>query len=330
MVATIGHREGKVLAVDRNVLLLYLRDLRDLEFAKNRIDEMMRQERYNYETKKKQLAKMDFWNVEPMENPWTPMRIVLILLLGVLMIPFAYGLMFGEVTKKELYDEPRSALFWGKGIRYYSVPLWQDDVLRTIFIGAIVGLALLIGLVVLATLAQKHMYNRTVKNALTHNRDEGIRVARNQQEAEQLQTRWDEFIKSAQSEYKTVCSLLDKEYSLNIIPQQFRNLASIIYIYDYMSTSRESLSDTLLHGHIESGVQRILEKLDTIIHQNQAIIFQGRIAEAQNREIIDQNTRIIDSSRRIEENMRDAVYYQEIVANYSKANAYFALATYLQ
>ncbi len=66
--------------------------------------------------------------------------------------------------------------------------------------------------------------------------------------------------------------LLEEAYSFNLIPLQFRELPYIIYIYDYVSTSQQTLENALLHSHIEKAVKQITAKLDVIIAQNMQVI----------------------------------------------------------
>lgn len=65
---------------------------------------------------------------------------------------------------------------------------------------------------------------------------------------------------------KKVEQLLTDYYSLNIIPKQYRNIQSIMYIYDYMQSSQEDLRDALFSNQINEGINKIVEKLDTIIN----------------------------------------------------------------
>lgn len=97
-----------------------------------------------------------------------------------------------------------------------------------------------------------------------------------------------------------------------------------------MSSSQENLKDTLIHEHMENGIQRILKKLDYIIEQNQEIIFHNRILEADNEKIIKQNKGMLSTLKQTEINTEMAAQYAEISANYSKVNTFFSCANYLK
>lgn len=57
--------------------------------------------------------------------------------------------------------------------------------------------------------------------------------------------KWKERVGFLEREKARLASLLEKNYDLNIIPIQYRNIASICYIYDYMSISNVSLEEAL-------------------------------------------------------------------------------------
>ena len=57
--------------------------------------------------------------------------------------------------------------------------------------------------------------------------------------------KWKERVGFLEREKARLASLLEKNYDLNIIPIQYRDIASICYIYDYMSISNVSLEEAL-------------------------------------------------------------------------------------
>ena len=86
---------------------------------------------------------------------------------------------------------------------------------------------------------------------------------------------------------------LDEAYKLNIIPLPFRNIEGIYYLFDYLSTSKETLSNALLHANIDS----IKQKLKEVIKIQSDIL----LVQAQNNIIMyEQNQQIIDSMQNIE------------------------------
>ena len=130
---------------------------------------------------------------------------------------------------------------------------------------------------------------------IEHNKNEDIRLEKNQQLINEILIKKDDYEKYMKGQYVTVSNLLNDYYNMNLLPNPYRNLASVYYIYDYMSSSQESLQDTFVHEHMENGIQRIISKLDYIIEQNEQIIFSNRILESQNESIKQQNCNMLSS-----------------------------------
>ena len=88
-----------------------------------------------------------------------------------------------------------------------------------------------------------------------------------------MKSNWKKKETYIQSEYRKVYEL-KRIIMIRIFWQNhIETLPALIYIYDYISTSSASLSETLLHEHIDYGIKKNSRKrLDYIIKQNQAII----------------------------------------------------------
>lgn len=134
-----------------------------------------------------------------------------------------------------------------------------------------------------------------------------------------------------------VTALLEDAYSLNILARPYRNLSSIYYIYDYMSTSQATLEETFMHERMENGFQRIEKKLDIIIEQNEEIIFTSRRIEANTAKTVEQTKEMLgtlqkslESQLRTEQNVLEAAQYAAISATYSRTTAFYAEADYLK
>ena len=166
------------------------------------------------------------------------------------------------------------------------------------------------------------------------NRQEKERSERERQSKQALDTYWNQQSQFYEQQYRIAQSLLDSFYNMNIIPVQYRNLAAICYIYDYISTSRESLTSALLSQQIDSGIKRIEARLVEIVDALEEQIYETRClrgeAHRSNQRQIEQNTRMLESLRQTEQNTQRAAQYAELGSNYSRANAFFSLATYLK
>ena len=144
------------------------------------------------------------------------------------------------------------------------------------------------------------------------NRDDELRKLKNHQKQREAYF---------QSELNRIDSILKDFWNMNIIPNRYRNLPSIIWIYDWMSSSQETLESTLMHAHIEEGIQRIEKKMDQIIDKIEESIRETRLLNERTSSIISQNQSMLASLERTERNTSIAAEYSQLSANYNKANA---------
>ncbi|MCD7890491.1 MAG: hypothetical protein LUG26_01565 [Ruminococcus sp.] len=106
---------------------------------------------------------------------------------------------------------------------------------------------------------------------------------------------------------------LQKAYSLNIIPLQFRNIQGIYYLYDYISTSNQGLSEALMQCNLDA----IKQKLDNVIRLQGAAIVQQAQANAQ---LYQQNQQILATAQATMNNTAIAAKYAQISAINSKVS----------
>lgn len=139
--------------------------------------------------------------------------------------------------------------------------------------------------------------------------------------------------KGISAELEKFESVLENAYSINIIPQQFRNIYAIHYLSTFIDTSNESLATAMIHLDLNS----IINKLDKIIEQQKEIIINQRIQEAQNLMLLKQNQEYLkklDSIERKTESIADSAYnssvYAQIAASNAEASALIGLANYLK
>ena len=86
--------------------------------------------------------------------------------------------------------------------------------------------------------------SRKRDEAQKNNAREEKRIADNQELINQVKSNWKKKETYIQSEYRKVYELKKNYYDQNILAKPYRNLPALIYIYDYMSTSSASLSET--------------------------------------------------------------------------------------
>lgn len=276
--------------MNRDAFLLYLKDLRDLEFAKNAIIATYNREKGNFNNQASQLQQTNYHRPDDLGEH-------VVGLIASIVIFFLCSLIVVKV----------------------HIPLLSIiiNILCTLFAAACVFCFFLC----LFYLIRSAINNHQVR---THNQEEDAIAAEHQKQLSVLRNVWNRQAASLQKQLNKVDSLLEHGYSLNIIPSPYRNLASMYYIYDYMSSSQASFEDTLLHEHMENGIQRILSKLDTIIAQNEQVILQNRRQEAHNQQMIQRTDQMLSSLARTEQNSEKSAHYNQINAQHTKTLAFFA------
>lgn len=121
------------------------------------------------------------------------------------------------------------------------------------------------------------------------------------------------------NEIKSLNNLLTETYSINIIPRQFRNLVGVYYLYDYMSTSQESLQSALLNYN----VNKINIRMDKMIEQQSDMIIQQYVTNSRLEAMQNQNHRIMRQLSNIEQNSEITAKYSAITAANAKAITFF-------
>ena len=108
-------------------------------------------------------------------------------------------------------------------------------------------------------------------NNLVTNQLKNIEIKTNV--AKEFETKADKYIIALENDIDKTSELLTNAYDINIIPKQFRSIQGVYYLYNYLSTSHQTLSEALLQVNLEE----IKKKLDTmIIFQSEMIIEQAQ------------------------------------------------------
>lgn len=125
--------------------------------------------------------------------------------------------------------------------------------------------------------------------------------------------------------------VLNKLYSANVIPAQYRNMYAVVYLYRWFKTSG---SDDLDHALSMFVLEEIKDKLDKIIAQQAESILNQRMMIANQRKSIDNQNR---HSRMMQEKIdklqateEERLQYAIMTEGNTAATAYFALANYLK
>lgn len=304
--------------MNREALLVYLHDLRDLEVAKYQIEKIRKN---NFAANKSATGKIQseisaINTANYKQMPETECVGYLI-----------RGLLVGAIG------------FWGI----------QNQILIMYGIGFLIKVVAVFFLIasilsLFAALVNYIEYQTEAHKVKTYNEKERYRlevmvpdiVKEKNKIKQEIIARGNSKEQQLKKESQKVTDLLEEAYSLNILAKPYRNLPSVYYIYEYMSTSQASLEETFMHEHMKNGFQRIEKKLDIIIEQNEELIFSTRQIELNTGKTVEQTTTMLNNlqkslelQQRTEQNTLEAAQYASICATYSKTTAFFSAANYL-
>ena len=296
--------------MNRNALLLWLQNVRDLETARYIIRNKYNQQKSDYENQIKTVQAKPLLKQYPQRE-----REGDSLLFGFCLFLFGSFLL---------------------GIIYAISQKATDDM--------VMSFIMIIGLTVTGMWASKFKpeseksYNewreKEKEKVDKYNEAQQVIAQKGMAKRERLFAEWKQKAARYNSEYQKLTSLLTAFYNQNVLASQYRNVASVIYIYEYMSTSQASLDDTLIHEHMENGIQRLEAKLDQVIYSLDDLIYESRCMQNENRAMIQkqikQNESMLSELKSISSSAQDAAFYSQLASNYSEANAYFSLANYLK
>ena len=283
--------------MNRNAQLIYLKDVVEMEFFRDRLEK----ELINAETRINRLGvPKQFTEPKKPQHASLVTEIVVIIiaaLLGVGVFYFGYRLsnLFGTILKV------LSGL-WLLVLVYCYSPLNKQD--------------------------KKDMeeYQAKLSEYMQLSQGDALRVQNENIQKNQLIEKY----RMMQTQYKDLQKLLQKAYNINLIPNPYRNLGSIYYIYDFMKSSQCSLSETLLHQHFEDGINKILQKLDVIIEQNETIILQNACIEAASKDIQRQNERLLGEIQSVNASAEEIAYNSKISAINSEFCAWINLVDFVE
>lgn len=238
---------------DRDVLILYLNQMRTLEFSKLQLS--------------CKLNDLDnqISNLGHSRNVSTPYKD------SVDIEAIGGGLFLG-------------VLLTAGGSFFYSFIPWG------IFsLARILGILLIIGTIVIGIISA---YNKSIDNDSRQAKyyhdlaEDDERVAKELKEKDRLLNQRPEYVKRLEE----AKALLVKSYQINVIPKQFRNLYAVYYLYDYLSTSHSTLESAMMHcdlNEIKAKLDIVIAQQQIIILQQAQQMAQNDRMIEQNNEMIE-------------------------------------------
>lgn len=300
--------------MDREALVLYLQNVRDLEVAKRRITEACRALESSYE-RSRQAALLA---PQLLPHKARPKKTAIYGSAGacLLCFVFAAALLFTVFL-------PRPGL---RGLT--APPFFALTLLAVLcFMRLCVSVSSY-----RASVSAWKAYEKTVDPA---NEQEQKRIEAIRQQQLKAEEDWQRYAPYYRQQSEQVSALLKDFYGMNVIACEYRyHLAAVQYLYEAVSTTQLTYEQILFETRIEDGIRRIESKLDQMIRQLEDVVYETRCIREENRQslqaVIRQNEGMLAHLQSVETNSRLTAQYAQLSANYSKANAYFSLANYLK
>lgn len=136
---------------------------------------------------------------------------------------------------------------------------------------------------------------------------------------------------SYQREMNRIDALLEKMYSVNIIPSMYRNSYAAVYLYDWFSNGA---SDDLDHALSMYVLEQIKSRLDQIIaNQSEMILNQSMMMSNQVRSMEQRReyeNKMLSKVNRLQATSDERLRYTQMIASNSAALNFFATANYLR
>lgn len=306
--------------IDRNVLISHLNDVRALELLKKKLSG-------NIEENINKIKRLGYRSVltKPDIIPRILLSLVCSLFICIFMSFIAGATVFKDTitstVHKSFISDEYDGFYLSKSIDYddieYVIPK-NPEFKHFIIIASIITIiivAIVVAVTVVITAKKYYSYKKAISN------DEK-RVSNEQKLKEQLTAQNNDYI----SKLNELNSVLNENYSVNIIPMQFRNLGGICYLYDYLSTSQESLQSALMNYNMNK-INLNIQKLASV---QSDMLLQQYITNANLRNIQLQNQGIISKLKNIEQNTETAAVYSAMNEANTRTIAFFQSYDFLK
>ena len=288
--------------LDREALLIYLNDLRTMETIVHEDNKKLKSLEEKTRTYEKKYNAIDSeMRTQVRNKPSPPMKMT-------------------EVIDSDKHDEKLRAFGIWIAIEVVIVAIFGMAI-GFEYIGAIIVTAITVGIIALVFCVKN--YNERIESIID---SKNLRVDQQKKRIDRYEENCsikkkevsaaltklntfkrntEECISDIKTEKEELEEKLQEAYSANIIPLQFRNIEGIYYLYDYISTSNQGLSEALMQCNLEAIKQQI----------NQVVNLQGEmiVRQAQhNAAMYEQNQQILNMARATVVNTAMAAKYAKI------------------
>lgn len=306
-------------SIDRQALLSHLNDVRALELTKYKLTTQI-----NRNTN--QINRLGYRT--PFKKPGGRGKVILCFVLSfiVSVIIFAIcGIFLLPYLTEEVvlsrFESYNGFYLWHnyevlKG-DVYTIPS-QPEFNNYIILSFCISTFIAIIAAVIAALMATHKFSEYKKRKIADN-------ARVESELRQRQALIGENDKCI-SELKELDTVLAQNYSINIIPSQFRNAEGVCYLYDYLSTSRESFQSAL----INFNMNRLNINMQQMIRMQGEMLIQQYVTNARLADVKNQNSAMLSRLSAIEQNTELAAKYAAMNEMNTRTISFFKTYEFLR
>lgn len=312
-------------SIDRQALLSHLYDVRALELTKNKLTTQI-----NSNTN--QINRLGYKMA--LKKPNVRGKVSLCFILSFLVCIVVFGILgataFSEYITDKVSVDPIFDDFSGFYLYKYfgNEPLRSPEYIYIVPEQPNFNMFLLISLCVSAVLSAvmaiitAFVRLKKFSEYKKRKRTDDVRVESELRQRQALIGENDKCI----SELKELDTVLAQNYSINIIPSQFRNVEGICYLYDYLSTSRESFQSAL----INFNMNRLNINMQQMIRMQGEMLIQQYVTNARLADVKNQNSAMLSRLSAIEQNTEFAAKYAAMNEMNTRTISFFKTYEFLR
>lgn len=312
-------------SIDRQALLSHLYDVRALELTKNKLTTQI-----NSNTN--QINRLGYKMA--LKKPNVRGKVSLCFILSFLVCIVVFGILgataFSEYITDKVSVDPIFDDFSGFYLYKYfgNEPLRSPEYIYIVPEQPNFNMFLLISLCVSAVLSAvmaiitAFVRLKKFSEYKKRKRTDDVRVESELRQRQALIGENDKCI----SELKELDTVLAQNYSINIIPSQFRNVEGICYLYDYLSTSRESFQSAL----INFNMNRLNINMQQMIRMQGEMLIQQYVTNARLADVKNQNSAMLSRLSAIEQNTELAAKYAAMNEMNTRTISFFKTYEFLR
>lgn len=312
-------------SIDRQALLSHLNDVRALELTKYKLTTQI-----NSNTN--QINRLGYKMALKKPNVWgkVPLCFILSFLVCIVVFGILGATAFSEYITDKVSVDPIFDDFSGFYLYKYfgNEPLRSPEYIYIVPEQPNFNMFLLISLCVSAVLSAvmaiitAFVRLKKFSEYKKRKRTDDVRVESELRQRQALMGENDKCI----SELKELDTVLAQNYSINIIPSQFRNVEGVCYLYDYLSTSRESFQSAL----INFNMNRLNINMQQMIRMQGEMLIQQYVTNARLADVKNQNSAMLSRLSAIEQNTELAAKYAAMNEMNTRTISFFKTYEFLR